>query len=251
MTFPSRKSRIRSLLASQDRRRFLTNLGQRGALLVGATCIARTELEGRDQGAIDASANVRPVQEQAKAVRIFGFVQRAPGLTRMEARRKSYLSFHGYYSAVFQEALKIVDNRSQLIHIENFVTDGAFGAQGQTGCPAFTNRDFVSELSYGIARAGRRSCRLRSLPALANDRRAPTEPLWCRIAGGGPRCLLLVQDQTDFREISRLRQGVASGRPAGRRRRARLLLRLRRGSGGLDQHELRRLTTSSTQGEVR
>ena len=35
------------------------------------------------------------------------------------------------------------DNRQPLLFIQNFISDAAFGVEGQADCPLFTDRDFV------------------------------------------------------------------------------------------------------------
>jgi hypothetical protein len=150
MTDVKRRVRHGSVPGLSDRRDFLAGAGKYGALLVGGACLAAADAEGLAQVALDGPGDTRAVQEKAMAVRVFGLVQRAPGLTRAELRRKSFLPLHAYYSGVFQDAIKMNDSRSQLIHIENFVTDAAFGADGQMQCSAVVNRDFVAELSYGV-----------------------------------------------------------------------------------------------------
>ena len=152
MTIVERQARNRSVPGLRDRRAFLTEAGKCGALFMGGTCIAATaHLESRSASAQGGPADAgRAVQEKAMMVRIFGVARRAPGLTRAEVRGKSFIPLLGYGSSVLREAMKSNDTRQPLIFIQNFVNDAAFGTEGQTECPALSDRDFVAEYAMGV-----------------------------------------------------------------------------------------------------
>ena len=152
MTDVNRHAKNRSVAGLKDRRGFLTDAGKYGALLVGGTYIAATAaLESRAPSGQGGPADAgRDVQEKAKMVRIFGVARRAPGLTNADVRGKSFISFLGYGGSVMREAMKSNDNRQPLLFIQNFVNGAAFGVEGQTTCPAVSDRDFVGEYWMGI-----------------------------------------------------------------------------------------------------
>ena len=133
----------------KDRRAFLTDAGKYGALVVGGMTAANLQ-----RGAIAAQTTSadsgRPVQEKAMMVRVFGVARRAPGLTKADVRGKSFIPLLQYGANVLREATKVPDNRQPLLFIQNFISDAAFGVEGQADCPLFTDRDFVAEYLMGV-----------------------------------------------------------------------------------------------------
>lgn len=146
----NRHTESRSVPGLRDRRAFLTRAGTYGALLMSGPYITATAALG--SGALAAQAgpgdagDVRVVQEKAKMLRIFGLMQRAPGMTKGETRVKSPQGYWGYARDVYLAATKKVHGQA-LQHIHNVITDSAFGDVGQTSCPALSNRDYVAEFS--------------------------------------------------------------------------------------------------------
>lgn len=123
-----------------DRRRFLADAGKYGALLVGSTYVA-----ARSAGAQDAPPGGWDVRDKLDMLRIWSAVQRAPGVMRIEVRKKSNIATLQYAGGVLFEQLKVQDNRGPLMFIQNWINEAAFGEPGGPTCMPFVERDFVGE----------------------------------------------------------------------------------------------------------
>lgn len=134
-----------------DRRRFLSGAGKYGALLVGGSCLGTSAgawAQANQESIVPPEAGF-DVKEKLNMIRIFSAVQRAPGVTRSEVRRKSNIAVLQYGAGVMFELTNIPDNRGPLMMIQNWINDAAFG-DAQSMCLPFVERDFVGEYFQAV-----------------------------------------------------------------------------------------------------
>jgi hypothetical protein len=177
-----------------DRRRFLSDVGYATLLLGGASLSPTPLFETRASAQAETRETVRPVKDDGPRLRGFAVVRRAPGQSRKDVRRKALVPLSGYSRACLDELTKPVNAR-QSMFIQCYVNDASYGAEGGTGCPVISERDFVSEWQF-VVEDGAGVPR----PEPEGERRRPPRP---------PTLVDWAESGTDIRLI--MRQVIAEG----------------------------------------